>query len=133
MGSEHSGKRIQYPIHEPNLDYGPHADVTSAAEQKKVNQGSQPSFNRRSGISTGQTCNRGNTTSAAGVLQSDFYNFKKDWRPPPSSRFEKAQSARGGAKLQDGDFILCLPDDPPKRLSYIFGSSGCVHAHSNIQ
>ncbi|PVU87853.1 hypothetical protein BB561_006145 [Smittium simulii] len=102
-------------------------------EQKKVDQGSQPSFNGRSGISTGQTCNRGNTTSAAGVLQSAFYNSKKDWRPPPSSRFEKAQSARGGAKLQDGDFILCLPDDPPKRLFYIFGSSGCAHAHSNIQ
>ncbi|PVU89438.1 hypothetical protein BB561_005353 [Smittium simulii] len=95
MGLEHSGKGIQYSIHEPSLNHkpgggaqnsgafapefldainGPSPDVTSAAEQKKTDQGGQQSSDAGSGIPPVEASYRGSTTAKAGILQPTLHN-----------------------------------------------------------
>ncbi|PVU89341.1 hypothetical protein BB561_005414 [Smittium simulii] len=89
MGSEHSGKGIQYLIHKPSLNhepgreywdaiYGPAADVTSSSD-------------RGSGIPPVEACYRGSTTTKAGILQPTLYNSQEDWRPPTRLRLAETQ------------------------------------------
>ncbi|PVU96831.1 hypothetical protein BB561_000939 [Smittium simulii] len=61
---------------------GPSPDVTSAAEQKKTDQGGQHGSDRGSGIPPVEASYRGSTTAKAGILQPTLYNSQEDWRPP---------------------------------------------------
>ncbi|OMJ29139.1 hypothetical protein AYI69_g1365 [Smittium culicis] len=55
---------------------------------------------------------------------------KKTGGSPTSPRPPQAQPPRGGTEFQDGYTDFHLPYNPPKRLSHVAGSAGCIYAHS---
>ncbi|PVU89719.1 hypothetical protein BB561_005190 [Smittium simulii] len=108
QNQDRNGKGIQDSIHEPNFKQRPTADVTSTAEQKKADKGSQQSLGRGDVIPPVKTSYRKVIISRA--------------RNSPRPRLEKTQPSRREAKLQDGNNIHNMLHGPPKELPYVFRS-----------
>ncbi|PVU93875.1 hypothetical protein BB561_002973 [Smittium simulii] len=110
------------------------ASITSPEEvKKKTDKGGQQGSDAGSGIPPVEKSYRGSTTAKAGILQPTLHNSQEDWRPPTRLRLAATKYSCGRAEFQDEDTIHHLPDDPPKRLPYVLGSSGCIYTHSDLQ